>query len=48
LVKSVYIDLIRNGKDNTAVLLINGNIAVKTETAITAIANMSMIEVIMK
>jgi hypothetical protein len=37
-----------NGKDNVAVLLINGNIDVKTVTAITTIANISMIEVIIE
>jgi hypothetical protein len=39
-------DLITKGKKDVRVPLINGNILVRTETATTAIANISMITVI--
>jgi hypothetical protein len=41
-------DFITKGKKDVAVFLINGNILVRTETATTAIANMSMMKVIIE
>ena len=41
-------DLITKGKTDVAVLLMSGNILVRTETAITTMVNMSMIKVIIE
>jgi hypothetical protein len=41
-------DFITKGKKDVVVFLINGNILVRKETPITAIANMSMIKVIIE
>ena len=41
-------DLIAKGKDDLALSLINGHIFVRRETAITAIANISMIKLIIE